>query len=213
MESIKYFIISEYVSASKKSRGMWNSAFSKQKHWDLWTQKEEKQCFGAVCWAVHWEGQEKQGQILCVLCGCKAGMLACLEQLEKQSLLPPSPSLVWAVADKQPSCPTTCTLLSWCDGAPECVGWWALSGMYFLVTIWQSQRYREISGFFDLAVSGGNTVEGKIKTRGDQIRFSQARASLPWIAAVRRMGGNCLWGLHERQVSINNLVYVIPRHC
>lgn len=213
MESIKYFIISEYVSASKKSRGMWNSAFSKQKHWDLWTQKEEKQCFGAVCWAVHWEGQEKQGQILCVLCGCKAGMLACLEQLEKQSLLPPSPSLVWAVADKQPSCPTTCILLSWCDGAPECVGWWALSGMYFLVTIWQSQRYREISGFFDLAVSGGNTVEGKIKTRGDQIRFSQARASLPWIAAVRRMGGNCLWGLHERQVSINNLVYVIPRHC
>lgn len=211
MESIKYFIISEYVSASKKSRDMWSSAFSKQKHWDLWTQKEEKQCFGAVCWAVHWEGQEKQGQILCVLCGCKAGMLACLEQLEKQSLL--SPSLVWAVADKQPSCPTTCILLSWCDGAPECVGWWALSGMYFLVTIWQSQRYREISGFFDLAVSGGNTVEGKIKTRGDQIRFSQARASLPWIAAVRRMGGNCLWGLHERQVSINNLVYVIPRHC
>lgn len=211
MESIKYFIISEYVSASKKSRGMWSSAFSKQKHWDLWTQKEEKQCFGAVCWAVHWEGQEKQGQILCVLCGCKARMLACLEQLEKQSLL--SPSLVWAVADKQPSCPTTCILLSWCDGAPECVGWWALSGMYFLVTIWQSQRYREISGFFDLAVSGGNTVEGKIKTRGDQIRFSQARASLPWIAAVRRMGGNCLWGLHERQVSINNLVYVIPRHC
>lgn len=62
------------------------------------------------------------------------------------------------------------------------------------------------------AILTGNTVEGKIKTR-EQTRFSQATASLPWIGADRRMGGSSLWGLLERQASINNFVYVIPRHC
>lgn len=183
LESIKYFIISEYVNSLKKSKGKWNSAFSKQKHWDFWTQKEEKQCFGAVCWNVCWEGQEKQGQIIYMQHGCKAGMLACLEQLEKQSPLPPSPSLLWAVGDKQPCCPTTCALLSWCDGAPERVGWQALSGVYFLVRIWQSEVQRDFRLFWPCSLrrkySGG---KDKNKRGSNEVFSSQGFSALNWCS-------------------------------
>lgn len=94
--------------------------------------------------------------------------------------------------------------------APECRGSWVPSEAHSLVTPWHKEVQRDFRLFWP-AVLTGNTVGGKIKTTREQVRFSQARASPPWIGADRRMGGSSLWWLLERQASINNLVYVIPR--
>lgn len=89
---------------------------------------------------------------------------------------------------------------------------WVPSEAHSLVTPWHKEVRRDFLPFRPAGLTG-NTVEGKIKTTREQVRFSQARVSLPWIGADRRMGGSSLWGLLERQASINSLVYVIPRHC
>lgn len=128
----------------------------------------------------------------------------------------PAPTLTsvgWSAGGEQPLVPSHTRTLFPTQSLPGVQG---LLGSIWGTFLGHNMAVTEVQRGFRLfwpAVLTGNTVEGKIKTRREQVRFSQARVSLPWIGADRRMGGSSLWGLLERQASINNLVYVIPRHC